>query len=42
MATKADLEELRMATKADLGILKHEIFDHLDEKMADQRGDLVF
>jgi hypothetical protein len=42
-ATKADLELVRedMATKADLGKMKHEIFDHQDEKMADLRGDLV-
>jgi len=30
-----------MATKEDLGKLKLEIFDHIDDKLADLKGDLV-
>jgi len=44
MATKADLEQIREemgGMKADLGKMKHEILDHMDEKMSDLRGDLV-
>ena len=48
MATKTDLHELeeRMDKKFDnldlkFGKFKHEMFDHMDEKMTDLRGDLV-
>ena len=41
MATKTDLHELEDKLDLKFGKFKHEMFDHMDEKMSDLRGDLV-
>lgn len=41
MTTKDDLEATKAELRVDMGKLKLEIFDHMDEKLSDLKGDLV-